>query len=155
MVSTLGNVKSFLRKSGLLKQIIDLHGYCQVNLSGGGLVKKFKVHRIVLSAFNGLDESSHVDHINGNRQDNRLCNLRECTLEDNLRFNNVKKRKTSKFVGVSLRKNGKWCAQIQISKKKVHLGYHNTENEAKSAYDSALNEYNKRKACGFPKHSVY
>ena len=99
------------------------------------------MHRLVLSEFKGLDDSMHVDHINGTRNDNRLDNLRACTLEQNMRFYNVKRNKTSKYVGVSLRINGKWCAQIQVGKRKIHLGYHDTEELAYQVYLSALNKY--------------
>lgn len=136
-VSDLGNVKSNLRKKGLLKLITDSHGYFEVNLSNKGVIKKHKVHRIVLKTFINLDNKYQVDHINGNRKDNSISNLRKCTLEENLRFSNIKKNKTSQFVGVS-KKGNKWIAQIQNNKKKKSLGYYNTEIEASNAYQTAL-----------------
>jgi hypothetical protein len=140
-VSNLGNVKSNSRKKGLLNLIKDNKGYHQVNLCLNGARKRHKIHRLVLSEFSNLDSSMFVDHINGVRNDNRLENLRPCTLEQNMRFNNIKKKKTSKYVGVSLRPSGVWCAQVQVSKKKIGLGYYKTEEEARNAYLSALNRY--------------
>jgi hypothetical protein len=140
-VSNLGNVKSNLRKKGLLNLVTDNKGYHQVNLSLNGVVKRHKIHRLVLSEFSNLDSSMFVDHINGIRSDNRLENLRPCTLEQNMRFNNIKKKKTSKYVGVCLKPSGKWCAQIQIAKKKIGLGYYKTEEEAHNAYLLALKQY--------------
>lgn len=137
-VSNLGNVKSNARKKGLLSKIVDSHGYFRVSLKINGKYSKPLVHRLVLSVFGELCKTQHVDHINGYRQDNRLENLRACSLEDNLRFDNVKKDKTSKYVGVSI-KNGKWVAQIQVKNKKIFLGYYKNEEEAAFAYKKALN----------------
>ena len=136
-ISNLGNVKSNLRKKGLLKWIIDSKGYAKVNLSFYGVVKRLFVHRLVVQEFIGIDSNCQVDHINGNSLDNRLENLRKCTLVENLRFDNVKKVKTSKYVGVSIC-GKKWRAQIQIDKKKQSIGLFDTEKEAAQAYQSKL-----------------
>jgi hypothetical protein len=136
-VSNLGNVKSNLRKKGLLNLIIDAKGYAKVNLSFNGIVKKMFVHRLVVQQFEGIQPFEHVDHINGNSLDNRLENLRKCSLVENLRFDNVKKNKTSKYVGVSKFGN-KWRAQIQVNKKKLNIGLFFTQEQAYQAYKSKL-----------------
>ena len=57
--------------------------------------------------------------------------------------NTIRTKKTSKFKGVSLRKN-KWIAQISINKKRIYLGSFNTEIEAHEAYQNKLKEINKK-----------
>lgn len=71
-----------------------------------------------------------LDHINGKRTDNRICNLREATHSINQR-NQVNAR------GYSKRKNGKFQAQILTVDGKKYLGTFSTEEEANKAYKEA------------------
>lgn len=137
-VSDSGNVRSFQRKKGLLKLMRDSYGYRQVHLSKSGKVTRFKIHRLVASVFLGLTPKMHVDHRDSDRANNHFSNLRVCTLEENLRFPNVRKKKTSQYVGVSWDKAGKWRAQIQVGKKKKMIGRFATEEAAHQAYQTAL-----------------
>lgn len=91
-----------------------------------------KMHREIMKPAEGV----HVDHINGNRLDNRRCNLRLCTNEQNRR--NQKKQQNVKFKGVYRRKeDGKWEARIALNKQRIHLGRFETAEEAAAAYDRA------------------
>lgn len=59
-------------------------GYVHVNLSAGGQKKQVRAHRIVyMAAFGKIPDGMIVDHINGVKNDNRLCNLQLLTPEDN------------------------------------------------------------------------
>lgn len=90
-ISNLGNVKSlsnnFLRKEKILKHG-KLKGYLLVQLSKNGKIKCYRVHRLVAEAFipnpNNLPQ---IDHINTDRSDNRVCNLRWCSHKENM--NNI------------------------------------------------------------------
>lgn len=60
-------------------------GYRFVGLYKNGTCKKHYVHRLVLAAFSGLDEGMQVNHIDGNKSNNNLSNLEQCTASDNIK----------------------------------------------------------------------
>lgn len=64
-----------------------------------------------------------VDHINKIRTDNRRCNLRKCTSQENNRNRSKAKNNTSGIIGVSWKqKSNKWRAYIVIDGRQKHLG---------------------------------
>ena len=75
-----------------------------------------------------------LDHINRDRSDNRICNLRIVTHQENCFNNNYK--------GYSWDINrNKWKSQIRIDGKSIHLGRYDTEEEARQAYLIAKEKY--------------
>lgn len=82
-VSDLGRIRS-LRRQKCIKLFPNKHGYLTANLRTASLKKHLKVHTIVLRAFIGDKPHGMVGaHLNGNKLDNRLCNLRWCTCQEN------------------------------------------------------------------------
>ena len=77
-----------------------------------------------------------VDHVNGNKFDNRKSNLRVATYSENCQNTGPKKNNTTGFKGVS-RHGNKWRASIMVNRKNVHLGSHETPELAAEAYDLA------------------
>lgn len=73
--------------------------------------KKYKVHRVVWAMVTGFWPQGEIDHINGNRSDNRFENLREATRADNARNKTLYKVNKSGYPGVT-KINGRWVARI-------------------------------------------
>lgn len=94
MVSNCGNVLN-TRKNTFLTPYKEKNGYLRVNLSKNGKCKKFLVHRLVAEAFiPNTDNKPFIDHINTDRTDNRVNNLRWVTQKEN-QNNNLTKEKLS------------------------------------------------------------
>ena len=88
------------------------------------------LHRYLLG-----NEHESIDHINRNRLDNRLCNLRACSVLQNNMNRGVSKNNKSGFKGVVFNKSkGRYKATIGIDNKKIHIGYYDTAEEASEAY---------------------
>lgn len=101
---------------------------------------KHQMHRLILGCVKG--DGWVVDHINGDRLDNRRSNLRRCTRQENLR-NRVAlpSNSTSGVLGVHEHEDGRWRAQITVSGRRVHLGLFATKAEAARAYHEAAQHH--------------
>lgn len=92
-----------------------------------------KMHRLLAAA----PPEFQVDHINGDKLDNRKSNLRLCTNSQNKQNGASYRNSTSKYRGVSWStRMQKWAAQIQINKKKIMIGYYADEQDAARAYNA-------------------
>jgi hypothetical protein len=148
-VSNLGNVKSLnygrTKKERLLKACLGKSGYLQVDLCKNGIRKSKSIHILVCESF--LNHISCkfelvVDHIDSDKLNNHINNLRIITNREN----NSKERtlKSGLHVGVCWNKRDKkYQSRIYINKKRYHLGYFNTPEEASNAYQLKLNQLNK------------
>lgn len=89
--------------------------------------KNIKLHKLITNT----NEDTIVDHINRNKLDNRKCNLRICTKQQNNFNTNISKNNTSGYKGVYWDKSrGKWSASIGYNYKTIFLGRYNTKEEA-------------------------
>lgn len=106
-------------------------GYLSIELNK----KHIKVHRVIWMIVHGKWPDPMIDHINGNRKDNRLCNLREVTAKQNLENNFGK---GAVFKGVTPTKTGKrWKAQITNNSKTIYLGTFDFPEDAHKVYCQA------------------
>lgn len=99
--------------------------------------KHYYVHRIAYYMFRGL-QPMVIDHINGDKLDNRIINLRNTTQQRNLW--NIRKQinNTSGVIGVAwVEKKKKWKASIQMNRKGIHLGLFVSRDLAEAAYKGA------------------
>lgn len=107
--------------------------------------KYFLMHREIMNLTKS--DNYQVDHINGNKLDNRKCNLRKCISTENaMNIRKTTKLKSSKYKGISQIKSryGKqWKARIGVNNKSIFLGWFKTEEEAYNAYKSAVDLYHK------------
>lgn len=109
------------------------NGYLAAKVAGVTMY----AHRIAWALTFGRLPNGHIDHINGNRSDNRLENLRDA----NDLVNNHNRRRANKsnrscgLLGVTKPKHTKkWAASITINRKRIHIGYFYTPKEAHAAY---------------------
>lgn len=110
-------------------------------LEGGFDRRTYKAHRIIWKLTHGTDPAD-VDHINGIKTDNRLCNLRAVSRSENAKNTRLRSNNTSGVMGVSyIAKRGKWQASLGSEGKGVYLGLFDTREEAASVRKAAEREY--------------
>jgi hypothetical protein len=119
---------------------IGKQGYCTTSPYRDKKQRQIKLHRMIM---NVTDPKIYVDHINGNKLDNRKANLRLCGATGSSRNRGKPKKQTaSQYKGLYYNKKiKKWCARVCVDKKKVNLGYFETELEAALAYNEGVGRY--------------
>lgn len=127
------------RNKGKRAGTVNQNGYRLIFI----LNKRVREHRLAFLYVKGNmpEKNRDVDHINGNRSDNRWENLRTCTRSENLQNKRKNGYGTSKYRGVSFYKNrNKYEAYIDKNGKRKKLGYFDREIDAARAYDEAAKE---------------
>jgi hypothetical protein len=100
--------------------------------------RQYKVHRLAWLYVYGTWPDGQIDHINRNRSDNRIANLRECSFIGNQQNADYGNRNRTGFTGVRFQpSNGRFSASIRINRRNVHIGVFDTAAEAGSAYRAA------------------
>lgn len=114
------------------------HGYVVVQLCG----ESYKAHRLIWLIECGDIGDMDIDHINMDRADNRLENLRIATRRQNQFNTKARRDNKSGFKGVSLSKpHMKWKAQINTGKNRLYLGLFDTPELAYKAYKEAADKF--------------
>lgn len=107
------------------------YGYLRITVLG----KSYYAHRLAWLYVHGEMPKEQIDHINCNKSDNRICNLREVTAKENQHYKkNAQKNSKSKVLGVSWHsKANKW--QVHFMNK--YVGIFNSIQDATIAYKKA------------------
>lgn len=121
------------QKAGYIKKN---KGYIYIEIEG----KSYSAHRLAWFYVNGTWPKHIIDHINGNKSDNRIENLREATNGQNRA--NSKTTNKHGLKGVRrlpwMKETDKcWQASIKYNKKVIYLGCYHTKEEAHFAYKEA------------------
>ena len=142
-ISNQGNVRN-INTGRILKPRKDTDGYYDVDLSKNGIRKQFKIHRLVGFAFIPNPQNlTDIDHIDQNKTNNSISNLRWISKSNNLRNRPKFKNSSSKYIGVYFHKaTGKYVAKISINNKQKHIGLYETEEDAARAFDNYIKEHN-------------
>lgn len=123
-------------KPGSMKEHIKTNGYARVHVDGA----MYAAHRLAWLYMHGRWPDGDIDHINGNRNDNRAANLREVTRAENMQ-NERKARSNNQcgLLGVSPH-GSSWRAQITVNGVSKKLGSFSTPSEAHAVYLKAKRE---------------
>lgn len=123
-------------KAGTRVGAINALGYVTVTIDR----KRFGAHRLAWFFVHGRWPEGDIDHINGNRADNRIANLRDVSRSQNNQNRRIAQRNNSAsgLLGVYWHKQRqKWRAQIQIDGKSKSLGLFEDKDGARLAYEAA------------------
>lgn len=115
-------------------------GYIRISLNH----IDYLAHRLAWIAVNGeIHEDLVIDHINGDRSDNRIDNLRMVTGHQNANNRHSPLCTDRGLIGASFHKpSGKWVARIKINNRDKYLGIFDTSQEAHEMYMFAKQQKN-------------
>ncbi|NBT31688.1 MAG: HNH endonuclease [Rhodobacteraceae bacterium] len=117
---------------------VAVNGYKQGRINS----KTFYAHRVIMAMVDGEWPPQDVDHINRDRTDNRLCNLRSVTRSENMHNTKTPSHNTSGHVGVSWYKSEcRWVARVWANGQTIHLGRFTRKADAIAARKTAEAEH--------------
>jgi len=119
----------------------DKQGYRRIHLIG----KVYRAHRLAWFYAYGEWPMAEIDHINGDRSDNRISNLRPCTHQQNNHNQPIRKNNRSGVKGVHFnRKAGKWHGQVCLNYRIHHVGLFDELEAAANAVRAKRDELHGR-----------
>jgi hypothetical protein len=123
-------------KAGDIAGTLKSHGYLCVGIN----YNSYRAHRLIFLMHKGYLPKT-IDHINGDKLDNRIENLRAATVGQNQHNRRTNANNTSGYKGVSWNKAlKKWTARITLERKIIHLGYFANVEEAAEVVRKAREE---------------
>jgi hypothetical protein len=141
-ISNLGNVWS-VKRNKPLKPFPRGKGYLGIFLFRNGDRTVYYIHQLVYMTWIGpltKDRKYSIDHIDSNKKNNSVKNLRLVTHRENCKLNGYLiwgDKKTSRFTNVS-KKGNKWLASTHLNGKKVFIGMYDDEFSALKNYDEFM-----------------
>jgi hypothetical protein len=122
------------RYAGTVAGSMSTQGYIKVGID----YKHFRSHRLAWLLVYGYWPTNEIDHINGDKTDNRIANLREATSQENNRNVGLRKDNSTGITGVSWNKQcRKYMAQIQAGGKLIYIGLFDTLEAAATSRAAA------------------
>lgn len=121
---------------GSVAGCLNHKGYRIIGINGA----QYRAHRIIVAMHLGRwpPESLVIDHKDGNRDNNRIGNLRLCTPSENQHNRVIPSNNSSGLLGVSYdRESRNWRASICINRKRIRVGNYPTAQLAHQAYLAA------------------
>ena len=126
--------KAHATKIGSIAGSADVRGYWRIHIDG----KSYKAHRLAWLWVTGTFPTKQIDHVDGNKANNRWRNLRECTGSQNRANCGKPSTNTSGFKGVNFhRGRQQWQARIMVRGRRVFLGWFDEAESARDAYQKA------------------
>jgi len=118
-------------KSGQKAGCLMSKGYWRIKIDR----KEYLAHRLAWLYVYGRWPAEEIDHIDGNKLNNKISNLRECSHQQNAYNFKTYRNNTSGFPGVTrIPKTNKWRAQIRVGAKTKYLGTFDTAQDAYLEY---------------------
>jgi len=114
------------------------NGYVAIYLDN----KKYYAHRLAWFWFYGVMPDGEIDHINGDRTNNRGSNLRSVGRKENTKNKRMHGQNTSGVMGVSKTASGKWRVYIGVSGRQINLGVYEDFEVACLVRKEAEHKYN-------------
>ena len=123
--------------AGQIAGHLSSNNYCYVSINN----KRHLVHRVIFLWNHGY-LPDNVDHIDRNKKNNKIENLRPATKSQNAINSKTRSSNTSGFRGVYWnKKRFKWHARIRVDYRTKHLGYFDSLEEASQKYEEACKAY--------------
>lgn len=105
--------------------------------------KSYANHRLIFLYYNGYIPE-YIDHIDGNKLNNKIENLRAATKSQNNSNSRISKLNTSGIKGVDFHAGtNKWRARISLNKKSIHVGYFDNLEDARVKINEERIKYHK------------
>ena len=121
----------------------DRDGYIRIRIDN----VKYAAHRLAWMYIHNDFPKNFIDHINGIKIDNRICNVRDVTRSENMQ-NLFKPQGRNIYIGVYKNQNANtWYSKIEINGKQIRLGTFKTPEEANIAYKKAKLIYHPTAPC--------
>lgn len=119
--------------------IHKVNGYHEIGYN----YQVYKAHRLAwIYAYGSIPEYIQIDHIDGNRANNRISNLRPCSNAENQKNRKIGKDNTSGYKGVSWNTRlGKWVVNVGLNNKRIYLGGYVDKAEAITVHKTFCEEH--------------